>query len=65
MREASILVASMGHSCEKSMDLLSQYMTYKVSDACPNDWSLAERLILRECKPLLRRTWVFLFSRKS
>lgn len=49
------MVASVGHSCEKSVDLLSQYMTYKVSGHCPDDWSLAQRLILRGCEPLPRR----------
>lgn len=49
------MVASVGHSCDKSVDLLSQYMTYKVSGACPDDWSLAQRLILRGCEPLPRR----------
>ncbi|KAG4193672.1 hypothetical protein ERO13_A06G005400v2 [Gossypium hirsutum] len=41
------MVASVGHSCEKSADLLSQYMTYKISGPCPDDWSLAQKLILR------------------
>ncbi|XP_062023712.1 probable methyltransferase At1g29790 [Rosa rugosa] len=49
------MVASVGHSCEKSGDLLSQYMNYKVSGPCPDDWSLAQRLILRGCEPLPRR----------
>lgn len=49
------MVASVGHSCEKSADLLSQYMNYKVSGPCPDDWSLAQRLILRGCEPLPRR----------
>ncbi|EEF52694.1 ATRAD3, putative [Ricinus communis] len=49
------MVASVGHSCEKSADLLSQYMTYKVSGPCPDDWSLAQKLILRGCEPLPRR----------
>ncbi|XP_022982960.1 uncharacterized protein LOC111481651 [Cucurbita maxima] len=49
------MVASVGHSCEKSMDLLSQYMNYKVSGPCPDDWSLAQKLILRGCEPLPRR----------
>ncbi|XP_057961759.1 probable methyltransferase At1g29790 [Malania oleifera] len=47
--------ASVGHSCEKSVDLLSQYMKYKVSGPCPDDWSLAQKLILRGCEPLPRR----------
>lgn len=49
------MVASVGHSCEKSADLLSQYMNYKVSGPCPDDWSLAQKLILRGCEPLPRR----------
>lgn len=49
------MVASVGHSCEKSIDLLSQYMNYKVGGACPDDWSLAQKLILRGCEPLPRR----------
>lgn len=49
------MVASVGHTCEKSADLLSQYMSYKVSGPCPDDWSLAQKLILRGCEPLPRR----------
>ncbi|KAL6216231.1 hypothetical protein ACLB2K_009457 [Fragaria x ananassa] len=49
------MVASVGHSCEKSAELLSQYMSYKPSGPCPDDWSLAQRLILRGCEPLPRR----------
>ncbi|CAN0872171.1 Probable methyltransferase At1g29790 [Linum grandiflorum] len=49
------MVASVGHSCHKSADLLSQYMNYKVSGPCPDDWSLAQKLILRGCEPLPRR----------
>ncbi|CAI0382785.1 unnamed protein product [Linum tenue] len=49
------MVASVGHSCERSTDLLSQYMNYKVSGSCPDDWSLAQKLILRGCEPLPRR----------
>ncbi|XP_010425464.1 PREDICTED: uncharacterized protein LOC104710544 [Camelina sativa] len=49
------MVSSVGHSCEKSADLLSQYMSYKVFDRCPDDWSLGQKLILRACEPLPRR----------
>ncbi|KAL3514746.1 hypothetical protein ACH5RR_027463 [Cinchona calisaya] len=49
------MVASVGHSCEKSTDLLSQYMNYKVNGPCPNDWILAQKLILKGCEPLPRR----------
>ncbi|XP_054798614.1 probable methyltransferase At1g29790 [Prosopis cineraria] len=49
------MVASVGHSCEKSADLLSQYMNYKIAGPCPDDWSSAQKLILRGCEPLPRR----------
>lgn len=49
------MVSSVGHSCEKSADLLSQYMSYKVSGPCPDDWSVAQKLILHGCEPLPRR----------
>ncbi|KAK8584381.1 hypothetical protein V6N13_109779 [Hibiscus sabdariffa] len=48
------MVASVGHSCDKSADLLSKYMSYKVSRPCPDDWSLAQKLILKGCEPLPR-----------
>nr|AFK39036.1 unknown [Medicago truncatula] len=41
------MVSSVGHSCEKSADLLSQFMSYKASGACPDDWSVAQKLILK------------------
>ncbi|KAH7849720.1 hypothetical protein Vadar_022090 [Vaccinium darrowii] len=40
------LVSSVGHSCEKPVDLLSEYMNYKVNGLCPDDWSLGQKLIL-------------------
>ncbi|KAK1391195.1 S-adenosyl-L-methionine-dependent methyltransferase superfamily [Heracleum sosnowskyi] len=49
------MVASVGHSCEKSLDLLAQFMKYKVNGPCPDDWSLGQRLILQGCEPLPRR----------
>ncbi|KAI3851350.1 hypothetical protein MKX03_006696, partial [Papaver bracteatum] len=49
------MVSSIGHSCEKSMSFLSQFMNYKVGGVCPDDWSLAQNLILRGCEPLPRR----------
>lgn len=49
------MVASVGHLCEKSTDLLSQYMGYKPFANCPDDWSLGQKLILRGCEPLPRR----------
>lgn len=49
------MVSSVGHSCEKNSDLLSQFMSYKASGACPDDWSVAQKLILKGCEPLPRR----------
>ncbi|XP_057793807.1 probable methyltransferase At1g29790 [Salvia miltiorrhiza] len=49
------MVASVGHSCEKSTDLLSEFMGYKVNGLCPDDWSLGQKLILQGCEPLPRR----------
>ncbi|RZC44795.1 hypothetical protein C5167_037740 [Papaver somniferum] len=49
------MVSSVGHTCLKSRDLLSDYMNYKVDDVCPDDWSLGQKLILRGCEPLPRR----------
>ncbi|XP_059302837.1 probable methyltransferase At1g29790 [Lycium ferocissimum] len=49
------MVTSVGHSCVKSLDLLSQFMNYKVNAPCPDDWSLGQKLILSGCEPLPRR----------
>lgn len=49
------MVSSVAHSCEKSSDLLSRYMHYNVFGNCPDDWSLAQKLILKQCEPLPRR----------
>lgn len=49
------MVPSVGHSCEKVSDLLSQFMSYKISEPCSDDWSVAQKLILKGCEPLPRR----------
>ncbi|KAG9443082.1 hypothetical protein H6P81_018936 [Aristolochia fimbriata] len=49
------MVSSVGHSCAGSMELLAQYMNYKPGGPCPDDSSLAQKLILRGCEPLPRR----------
>ncbi|KAL2894766.1 putative methyltransferase PMT4 [Bienertia sinuspersici] len=49
------MVASVGHSCSKSMEMLSQYMNYKVNGQCPDDLSVAQKLISKGCEPLPRR----------
>ncbi|GMH03247.1 hypothetical protein Nepgr_005086 [Nepenthes gracilis] len=53
--EITEMVASVGHSCVKSMDMISEYMNYKPSGQCPDDLSLAHKLILKGCEPLPRR----------
>ncbi|MED6122824.1 hypothetical protein PIB30_043502 [Stylosanthes scabra] len=49
------MVPSVGHLCEKSSDLLSQYMSYKINGPCNDDWSVAQKLIVKGCEPLPRR----------
>lgn len=51
------MVSSVAHSCANSdsMDLLIQYMNYKVNGACPDDSSLVQKLISKGCEPLPRR----------
>ncbi|KAK9675523.1 hypothetical protein RND81_11G012500 [Saponaria officinalis] len=49
------MTASVGHTCGKSMELLSQFMNYKVNGQCPDDLPVGQRLILRGCEPLPRR----------
>lgn len=49
------MVASVGHTCSKSMDMLSQFMNYKVNGQCPDDVSVAQKLISKGCEPLPRR----------
>ncbi|CAL0322357.1 unnamed protein product [Lupinus luteus] len=49
------MASSVGHFCEKNTDLLSQFMSYKISGPCPDDWSVAQKLILQGCEPLPRR----------
>ncbi|GAB2269665.1 hypothetical protein Dimus_004587 [Dionaea muscipula] len=49
------MVASVGHSCINSIDMLSQLMNYKPFGQCPDDLGLVQKLILRGCEPLPRR----------
>ncbi|KAK9165233.1 hypothetical protein Scep_000424 [Stephania cephalantha] len=49
------MVSSVGHACHRSIDLLSQYMNYKVGGACPDHSALAQKLLSRGCEPLPRR----------
>ncbi|XP_074274397.1 putative methyltransferase At1g29790 [Silene latifolia] len=49
------MTASVGHTCAKSFQNLSNFMNYKVSGQCPGDTIVAEKLLLRGCEPLPRR----------
>jgi len=49
------MVSSVAHSCAQSNDLLTQYMSYNPGSICPDDASLAQRLLSRGCEPLPRR----------
>lgn len=49
------MVSSVGHSCGGAADLVGQYMTYSRGGRCPEDASLAEKLLSRGCEPLPRR----------
>ncbi|KAK7283401.1 hypothetical protein RIF29_12895 [Crotalaria pallida] len=49
------MVSSVGHFCDKNPDLLSQYMSYKAFGPCSDDWSVAQKLVLKGCEPLPRR----------
>lgn len=49
------MVASVGHTCSKSMEMLSQYMNYKVNGQCPDDLGIAQKLVSKGCEPLPRR----------
>nr|GEX85396.1 putative S-adenosyl-L-methionine-dependent methyltransferases superfamily protein [Tanacetum cinerariifolium] len=49
------MVSSVGHTCYKALDVMSQYMSYKPNGVCPDDWSVAQKLILKGCEPLPRR----------
>ncbi|ERN19259.1 hypothetical protein AMTR_s00061p00214420 [Amborella trichopoda] len=49
------MVSAVGHACVNSIDLLSQYMNYKAGHQCPDDWDLAQKLMLRGCEQLPRR----------
>ncbi|KAK4349018.1 hypothetical protein RND71_031773 [Anisodus tanguticus] len=48
------LLPSVGHSCEKSLDLLSQFMNCKFSGPCPDDCNIGQKLIVQGCEPLPR-----------
>ncbi|KAK2986300.1 hypothetical protein RJ640_021869 [Escallonia rubra] len=46
---------SIGLGCAGVAADLDRYMTYKSSGICPDDWDLAQKLIVAGCDPLPRR----------
>ncbi|PIA63112.1 hypothetical protein AQUCO_00200854v1 [Aquilegia coerulea] len=46
---------SIGLSCIGAASSIDQYMTYKAYGICPDDWVVAQKLILGGCDPLPRR----------
>lgn len=46
---------TVGHACVLVRRELDEYMSYDVGARCPDDWDLAQRLMLAGCDPLPRR----------
>lgn len=46
---------SIGQVCAKMASIVDRFMTYKVYGMCPDDWDIAQKLIVSGCDPLPRR----------
>ncbi|CAI9763323.1 unnamed protein product [Fraxinus pennsylvanica] len=46
---------SIGQGCARLASTLDRFMTYKAYDICPDDWDLAQKLMISGCDPLPRR----------
>lgn len=46
---------SIGFGCTGMASDVDRYMTYKLYGPCPDDWDLAQKLLLGGCEPLPRR----------
>lgn len=46
---------SMGLACANMATNLDRFMSYKVHSTCPDDWGIAQKLIVHGCDPLPRR----------
>ncbi|XP_050379965.1 probable methyltransferase At1g29790 [Argentina anserina] len=49
------LTLSVGFACAKMASNLDRFMSYKVHSTCPDDWQIAQKLIVHGCDPLPRR----------
>ncbi|KAF8697149.1 hypothetical protein HU200_036145 [Digitaria exilis] len=56
---------TIGHACVIMRQDLDEYMSYDVGAHCPDDWDLAQRLMLGGCDPLPRRRCLALASKLS
>lgn len=46
---------SIGLACANMVTNLDRFMSYKVHSTCPDDWEIAQKLIVHGCDPLPRR----------
>ncbi|KAL2504954.1 S-adenosyl-L-methionine-dependent methyltransferase superfamily protein [Abeliophyllum distichum] len=46
---------SIGQGCARLASTLDRFMTYKAYHMCPDDWDLAQKLMITVCDPLPRR----------
>ncbi|KAL2504957.1 S-adenosyl-L-methionine-dependent methyltransferase superfamily protein [Abeliophyllum distichum] len=46
---------SIGQGCARLASTLDRFMTYKAYHMCPDDWDLAQKLMITGCDPLPRR----------
>ncbi|OMP01409.1 putative S-adenosyl-L-methionine-dependent methyltransferase protein [Corchorus capsularis] len=46
---------SVGLACAKMASNIDRFMSYKIYQTCPDDWDIAQKLMLNGCDPLPRR----------
>ncbi|OMP11311.1 putative S-adenosyl-L-methionine-dependent methyltransferase protein [Corchorus olitorius] len=46
---------SVGLACAKMASNIDRFMSYKIYQTCPDDWNIAQKLMLSGCDPLPRR----------
>ncbi|KAK9924865.1 hypothetical protein M0R45_033212 [Rubus argutus] len=49
------LTPSIGLACAKMASNLDRFMSYKIHSTCPDDWQIAQKLVVHGCDPLPRR----------
>lgn len=49
------MTATVGHACVANVEDITKFMSYEVGKVCPDDESLAQKLLLAGCEPLPRR----------